>query len=40
MCSIWSDDNPAEVLNLLIERYVVTKVIYVHNKVKPWFDDQ
>ena len=43
-CNIWLSDNPAEVLNehhsLLVGRYVPTKVIRVHNKDKPWFDDQ
>ena len=43
-CNIWSADNPVEVLNkhllLLVGRYVPTKVIRVHNKDKPWFDDQ
>ena len=42
--NIWSADNPVEVLNehlsLLVERYVPTNVIRVHNKDKPWFDDQ
>ena len=37
-------DNPVEVLNknlsLLVGRYVPTKVICVHNKDKPWFDDR
>ena len=41
--SIWSADNPVERLNvhlcLLVERFVPTKVIYVHNKDKPWFND-
>ena len=41
---VWSADNPVEVLNehlsLLVGRYVPTKVILVHNKDKPWFDDQ
>ena len=41
---IWLSDNPFEVLNehpsLLVGRYVPTKVICVHNKDKPWFDDQ
>ena len=40
----WLSDNPVEVLNehlsLLVGRYVPTKVIRVHNKNKPWFDDQ
>ena len=43
-CNIWISDNPVEVLNehlsLLVGRYVPTKVIRVHNKDKPWFDDQ
>ena len=42
--NIWSSDNPVEVLSehlsLLVERYVPTKIIRVHNKDKPWFDDQ
>ena len=42
--NIWLCDNPVEVLNehlsLLVGRYVPTKVIHVHNKDKPWFDDQ
>ena len=29
-----------EHLSLLVGRYVPTKVIRVHNKDKPWFDDQ
>ena len=38
-------DNPVEVLNehlslLVGRRYVPTKVIRVHNKDRPWFDDQ
>ena len=41
--NIWSSDNPVEVLNqhlsLLVGRYVPTKIIRVHNKEKPWFDD-
>ena len=41
---IWLADNPVEVLNkhlsLLVGRYIPTKVICVHNKNKPWFDDQ
>ena len=41
--SIWSADNLAERLNmhlcLLIARFVPTKVIRVHNKDKPWFND-
>ena len=43
-CSIWSADNPVEVLNdhllLLVGRIVPTKIIRVRNKDKPWFDDQ
>ena len=42
--NIWLADNPVEVLNehlsLLVGRYVPTKVIFVRNKDKPWFDDQ
>ena len=42
--SIWSADNPVEVLNehlfLLVGRYVPTKVIRVRNEDKPWFDDK
>ena len=42
--NIWSADNPVEVLNehlfLLVGRFVLTKVIRVHNKNMPWFDDQ
>ena len=26
-------------LSLLVERFVLTKVICVHNKDKPWFND-
>ena len=41
---IRSADNPVEVLNehlsLPVGRYVPTKVIRVHNRDKPWFDDQ
>ena len=41
---IWLADNPVEVSNehlfLLVGHYVPTKVIHVHNKDKPWFDDQ
>ena len=41
--SIWSADYPVEILNvhlsLLAERFVPTKVIRVHNKDKPWFND-
>ena len=37
-------DNPVEVLNehllLLVGRFVPTKIIRVHNKDKPLFDDQ
>ena len=40
--NIWSADNPVEILNvhlsLLVERYVLTKVIHVHNTDKPWFN--
>ena len=42
--NIWSADNPVEVLNkhllLLVERCVSTKVVCLHNKDKPWFDDR
>ena len=39
--NIWISDNPVEVLsNLLVGRYVPTKVIRVRNQYKPWFDDQ
>ena len=42
--NIWLSDNPVEVLNehlsLLVGRYVLTKVIHVQNKNKPWFDEQ
>ena len=42
--NIWLFDNPVEVLNehllMLVGRYVPTKGIRVHNKDKPWFDDQ
>ena len=42
--NIWVSDNPVEVLNehlsLLVRLYAPTKVIRVHNKDKPWFDDQ
>ena len=42
--NIWSADNSIEVLNehllLLVGRIVLTKVICVRNKDKPWFDDQ
>ena len=41
--NIWSSDNPVEVLNehlfLLVGRYAPTKIIRLHNKDKPWFDD-
>ena len=41
--SIWSADNPVERLNvhlsLLVERFVLTKVILVCNKNKPWIND-
>ena len=41
--SILSADNPVERLNLhlslLVGRFVPTKVIHVHNKDKPWFND-
>ena len=43
-CNIWLADDPVEVLNehlsLLVGRYVPTKFICVHNKDKPWVDDQ
>ena len=42
--NIWLSDNPVEVLNkhlsLLVGRYVPTMVIRVHDKDKPWWDDQ
>ena len=42
--NIWSADNPVEVLNehllLLVGRFVLTMVIRVHNKDKPWLDLQ
>ena len=42
--NIWLSDNPVEVFNehlsLLVGHYVLTKVIRVRNKDKPWFDDQ
>ena len=42
--NIWLSHNLIEVLNehlsLLVGRYVPTKVIRVHNKDKPWFDNQ
>ena len=41
--SIWSADDPVERLNvhlsLLVERFVLTKVIHVRNRDKPWFND-
>ena len=41
--SIWSVDSPVERLNvhlsLLVECFVPTTVIHVHNKDKPWFND-
>ena len=41
--SIWSADNPVEMLNvhlsLLVESFIPTKVIRVRNKDKPGFDD-
>ena len=41
--NIWSADNPVEVLNehllLLVERFVLTKIIRVRNKDKPRFGD-
>ena len=43
-CDIWSADNTVGVLNehllLLVGRFVPTKIIHVHNRDKPWFDDQ
>ena len=40
---IWSADTPVERLNvhlsLLVERFVLTKMIRVHNKDKPRFND-
>ena len=40
--SIWSADNPVERLNvhlsLLVERFILTKVIRVRNKDKHWFN--
>ena len=43
-CKIWSADNPVEVFNehlfLRVGRFVPTKIIYVRNKDKPWFDDK
>ena len=42
--TFYLSDNPVEVVNehlcLLVGCYVPTKVIRVHNKDKPWFDDQ
>ena len=42
--SICLSDNPVEVLNehlsLLVGHYEPTKIILVHKKDKPWFDDQ
>ena len=42
--NIWSADNPVEILNehlfLLVGRYVQTRVIRVHNRDRPWFDDK
>ena len=42
--NIWLSDNPVKILNehlsLLVGRYVPTKIIRVHNKDKPLFDDQ
>ena len=42
--NVSSADNLVEVLNehllLLVRHFVPTKVIRVHNKEKPWFDDQ
>ena len=41
--NIWLADNPVEVLkehlSPLVGRYVPTKVIRVHNKDKPWFNE-
>ena len=41
--SIWSTDNKVERLkvhlSLEVECFVLTKVIRVHNKDKPWFND-
>ena len=41
---VTSADNPVEVLNehllLLVGRFVPTEVVRVHNKDKPWFDNQ
>ena len=42
--NIWSADNPVEVLNehlqLLVGRFVPTKVIHACNKDKHWLEDQ
>ena len=42
--NIWSADDRVVVLNehllLRVGRFVPTKVIHVHNKGKPWFDNQ
>ena len=42
--NIWLANNPVEVLNehlsLLDGCYEPTKVVQLHNKDKPWFDDQ
>ena len=42
--NVWLAANPVEVLNenlsQLVGRHVPTKIIRVHNKDKPWFDDQ
>ena len=39
---VWTADNPVEILkvhlSLLVERFVLTKVIRVRNKDKPWFN--
>ena len=41
---IWFVDNPVEVLHkhllLLVGRFILTKVIRVSNRDKPWFDEQ
>ena len=43
-CNAGSADNPVEILNeyllLLVGHFVITNVIRVCNKDKPWFDDQ
>ena len=40
---IWCAVNPVEILNVhlsqLVERFVLTKVIRVHNKDNPWFNE-